>query len=92
MSESSGLISRERQAANAFSLLTLHPDSPAPATEPGMQIIRRNGTVSPFDGGKISVAMTKAFLAVEGHGAAGLLVERASSRGGRQRAANPAPA
>jgi ribonucleoside-diphosphate reductase alpha chain len=70
MSESSGLISRERQAANAFSLLTLHPESPVPATEPGMQIIRRNGTVSPFDGGKISVAMTKAFLAVEGHGAA----------------------
>ncbi|MGZ5872379.1 MAG: ribonucleoside-diphosphate reductase subunit alpha [Bradyrhizobium sp.] len=32
-----------------------------------MQIIRRNGTVSPFDFGKISVAMTKAFLAVEGH-------------------------
>src|SRR5580692_2562524 len=35
-----------------------------------MQIIRRNGTVSPFDAGKISVAMTKAFLAVEGHTAA----------------------
>ena len=35
-----------------------------------MQIIRRNGTVSPFDAGKISVAMTKAFLAVEGNTAA----------------------
>jgi ribonucleoside-diphosphate reductase alpha chain len=35
-----------------------------------MQIIRRNGAVSPFDSDKISVAMTKAFLAVEGHTAA----------------------
>ena len=35
-----------------------------------MQVIRRNGTVSKFDAGKISVAMTKAFLAVEGHTAA----------------------
>jgi ribonucleoside-diphosphate reductase alpha chain len=41
-----------------------------PAREPAMQIIRRNGTVSPFDAGKISVAMTKAFLAVEGNTAA----------------------
>jgi len=31
-----------------------------------MQIIRRNGKVSPFDSAKIAVAMTKAFLAVEG--------------------------
>ena len=35
-----------------------------------MQVIRRNGAVSPFDAGKISVAMTKAFLAVEGNTAA----------------------
>ena len=35
-----------------------------------MQVIRRNGTVSKFDASKISVAMTKAFLAVEGHTAA----------------------
>ncbi|MET0638574.1 MAG: ATP cone domain-containing protein, partial [Hyphomicrobium sp.] len=35
-----------------------------------MQVIRRNGTVSKFDVSKISVAMTKAFLAVEGHTAA----------------------
>lgn len=35
-----------------------------------MQVIRRNGTVSRFDASKISVAMTKAFLAVEGHTAA----------------------
>ncbi|MGY3034180.1 ribonucleoside-diphosphate reductase alpha chain [Bradyrhizobium sp. USDA 4354] len=31
-----------------------------------MQIIRRNGKVTPFDSAKIAVAMTKAFLAVEG--------------------------
>jgi len=41
-----------------------------PAHAPSMQVIRRNGTVSPFDAGKISVAMTKAFLAVEGNTAA----------------------
>ena len=35
-----------------------------------MQVIRRNGSVSKFDASKISIAMTKAFLAVEGHGAA----------------------
>ncbi|SFI65744.1 ribonucleoside-diphosphate reductase alpha chain [Amycolatopsis sacchari] len=35
-----------------------------------VQVIRRDGSVSPFDAGKISVALTKAFLAVEGDGAA----------------------
>ena len=40
------------------------------ATEPGYQVIRRNGAVTPFDVGKISVALTKAFLAVEGSAAA----------------------
>jgi ribonucleoside-diphosphate reductase alpha chain len=37
---------------------------------PGFQVIRRNGSVSPFDKSKIAVAMTKAFLAVEGNSAA----------------------
>jgi ribonucleoside-diphosphate reductase alpha chain len=36
------------------------------ASTPAYQIIRRNGDVTPFDPAKISVAMTKAFLAVEG--------------------------
>ncbi len=41
------------------------------ATAPGqMRVIKRNGTVVPFDDSKISVAMTKAFLAVEGGTAA----------------------
>ena len=39
--------------------------------EPGYRVIRRNGGVTPFDAGKISVALTKAFLAVEGSTAAG---------------------
>jgi ribonucleoside-diphosphate reductase alpha chain len=41
-------------------------------TAPGqIKVIRRNGTVTPFDANKIAVAMTKAFLAVEGDTAAG---------------------
>jgi ribonucleoside-diphosphate reductase alpha chain len=32
----------------------------------GFQVIRRNGSFSPFDASKISVAITKAFVAVEG--------------------------
>jgi ribonucleoside-diphosphate reductase alpha chain len=40
-------------------------------TAPGLiKVIRRNGTVTPFDANKIAVAMTKAFLAVEGDTAA----------------------
>ncbi|WP_404406808.1 ribonucleoside-diphosphate reductase subunit alpha [Pelagibacterium halotolerans] len=39
-------------------------------SEPGFHVIRRNGTVTPFDSTKISVALTKAFLAVEGNTAA----------------------
>lgn len=40
-------------------------------TAPGhIKVIRRNGTVTPFDAQKIAVAMTKAFLAVEGDTAA----------------------
>ena len=52
------------------------PASPSPAPElsttapGGYKVIRRNGKVTPFDASKIEVAMTKAFLAVEGGGAA----------------------
>ncbi|MGE3287763.1 MAG: ribonucleoside-diphosphate reductase subunit alpha [Pseudonocardia sp.] len=48
------------------------PLQPAPAATvpPGVRVIRRDGSTSTFDPGKISVAMTKAFLAVEGGGAA----------------------
>src|SRR5690606_30723564 len=41
------------------------------ATAPGqLRVIKRNGTVVPYTDDKISVAMTKAFLAVEGGTAA----------------------
>lgn len=64
-------LSLNPTSAKPAPLLDLRPQShAAPATEPGMQIIRRNGSVSPFDASKISVAMTKAFLAVEGNTAA----------------------
>src|SRR5690606_26089055 len=42
-----------------------------PGTEPGYRVIRRNGGITPFDPTKITVALTKAFLAVEGSAAAG---------------------
>ena len=41
-------------------------------TAPGLiKVIRRNGTLTSFDANKIAIAMTKAFLAVEGDAAAG---------------------
>lgn len=40
------------------------------SSEPGYSVIRRNGAVTPFDATKITVALTKAFLAVEGSSAA----------------------
>src|SRR5579871_2097948 len=41
------------------------------ATAPGqLRVIRRNGSVTSYDDGKIAIAMTKAFLAVEGGNAA----------------------
>ena len=47
-----------------------HPPLPA-SIEAGAQyrVIRREGNVTPFDPGKITVAMAKAFLAVEGQDA-----------------------
>ncbi|MBB3808304.1 ribonucleoside-diphosphate reductase subunit alpha [Pseudochelatococcus contaminans] len=43
---------------------------PAAAGALAFSVIRRNGSLSPFDSSKISVAVTKAFLAVEGTQAA----------------------
>ncbi len=40
-----------------------------PSRSTGLQVIRRNGAFSPFDPAKISIAITKAFVAVEGSGA-----------------------
>lgn len=44
--------------------------TPGTAATPPCQVIRRNGTVTPFDPSKITIALTKAFLAVEGGQAA----------------------
>jgi ribonucleoside-diphosphate reductase alpha chain len=47
------------------------PSASITATAPGqIRVIKRNGTVVPYDGSKISVAITKGFLAVEGGTAA----------------------
>ncbi len=52
--------------------MTYTPHFEIAQTAPGqIKVIRRNGTVTPFDANKIAVAMTKAFLAVEGDTAAG---------------------
>jgi ribonucleoside-diphosphate reductase alpha chain len=51
----------------------LRPSSmarPTHSSEPAYQVIRRNGAVTSFDSSKIAVALTKAFLAVEGNSAA----------------------
>lgn len=40
------------------------------ASAPAFHVIRRNGSVSAFDASKIAVAVTRAFLAVEGNSAA----------------------
>lgn len=47
----------------------LPPVRTGESTEPGYSLIKRNGTLSPLDASKISVALTKAFIAVEGNSA-----------------------
>jgi ribonucleoside-diphosphate reductase alpha chain len=55
----------------AATALPIEAASSSRTAEPGYRVIRRNGSVSPFDPMKITVALTKAFLAVEGSSAAG---------------------
>ena len=59
-----------RSSSIAIPLPARPGSEPAAPSAPGFQVIRRNGAVSPFDATKISVALTKAFLAVEGGSAA----------------------
>jgi len=59
-------LSAREQAAPPLHLVS---SSDRPGSEPAYQIIRRNGAVTPFDPGKISIALTKAFVAVEGNSA-----------------------
>jgi ribonucleoside-diphosphate reductase alpha chain len=50
---------------------SVEPSAEILATSPGQhQVIRRNGKVTSFDASKIAIAITKAFLAVEGGSAA----------------------
>ena len=62
-----------RENATRWSAEENQAASPAElaATAPGeFKVIRRNGKVTVFDGDKIKIAITKAFLAVEGGNAA----------------------
>ncbi len=47
------------------------PPAPPATDTQSLQVIKRNGTLVSFNPAKISVAVTKAFLAVEGDQAAG---------------------
>ena len=44
----------------------INPEAAVSTNPPTLQVIRRNGTVVPFDADKISLALHKAFLAVAG--------------------------
>ena len=58
-------------AAHTSSLPSLPSAFPPPSSPPtDLRVVRRNGSLSPFDPAKISVAITKAFVAVEGSSAA----------------------
>lgn len=62
--------SLERESRPALNIQLRRKSLIATEAQSPMQIIRRNGTVSRFDANKISVARTKALLAVDGHLAA----------------------
>lgn len=64
MSQTETLLRSETLVLPAFSTSGLAK------VEPGYSLIKRNGGTVPFDQSKIAVALTKAFLAVEGNKAA----------------------
>ena len=64
----SQIVELERPTGRGLS--NARGDVEATPCAPGYQVIRRNGAVTPFDESKIALALTKAFLAVEGGGAA----------------------
>jgi ribonucleoside-diphosphate reductase alpha chain len=59
-------LTTETASSQRHSIVLPAAEPARPQAEPGYQIIRRNGSVTPFDPSKISVALTKAFLAIEG--------------------------
>jgi len=58
-------------ADESLALPFTSPQKIQASDQPGYRVIRRNGTVTPFDPTKITIALTKAFIAVEGSTAAG---------------------
>ena len=69
--ERAAVASDRAQTQPSATTLEPEPNAEIAATAPGkFRVIRRNGKVTAFDGGKIKVALTKAFLAVEGSNAA----------------------
>jgi ribonucleoside-diphosphate reductase alpha chain len=62
-------LGREGSATPVHAVNT--PKTPQSGSVPTFHVIRRNGSVTPFDQSKIAIAVTKAFLAVEGQQAAG---------------------
>ncbi len=63
-------LTLEAKSSHAAEGRNARPASAAVKSAPTYQVIRRNGTVTPFDASKITIALTKAFLAVEGGRAA----------------------
>lgn len=63
-------MAAQTQAFNTISTPYSAGAGSPPNPQPGLQVIRRNGTFSSFDPRKIAVAITKAFVAVEGSEAA----------------------
>src|SRR5512139_894632 len=64
-------LTRTSLAPDSQPPMTAVPSAAIAATAPGqLRVIKRNGTVVTYDDSKIAVAMTKAFLAVEGGTAA----------------------
>jgi ribonucleoside-diphosphate reductase alpha chain len=58
-------------AAHASPIPSIPSAFPPPSASPiDLQVVRRSGSLSPFDPAKISIAITKAFVAVEGTSAA----------------------
>lgn len=57
--------------SNMQTEMNYHSESDFTTVQPGrINVIKRNGTIVPYDDSKISLALTKAFLAVEGGNAA----------------------
>ena len=48
-----------------------HHTPPPLSTDIPFKVVKRTGQAVPFDASKIAIAMTRAFLAVEGHEASG---------------------